>query len=312
MNHLLTSDDCHLHPPPTGWRESFFWGLTTPDLWGQFNIAFHYDPPRTDRFVVLARPGQPTLALLDSDPQAPPEVETLPRKGYHCLEPLRKWHIKMEEQFIQVPPGADIPAHYQMLQSTGQLEGVPVSIDITYTETTPPYAAEWRFLGQPVEHYQSSGRYQGTIRIGEQTLTVDGHGPRDHSWGRRDWLRPEWWYLLTFDLDDGAAHLVVSQTVDGIRVEDGFIFRNDHLTPIRRVNISPQADPQDGHVIRSEIQFATAAHEFSLVTTQRDFFHMSVHREGEWLCHCAETLSTVEWQGRRFTGVLEHGRRIKI
>ncbi len=314
MNRDLASDDCRLHPPPRGWRESFFWGFCTRDLWGQFNIAFHYDPPRTDRYIVLARPGQPTLALVDIDPQAPPEIETMRRKGYHCLEPLREWRFRLDANFIQVPHGADIPLHYQKLLQAGELEqaSLPVSIDVLYEETTPPYAAEWRFLGEPVEHYQSSGRYRGTIQIGQQRLTLDGLGPRDHSWGRRDWLRPQWWYLLTFDLEDGAVHIVTSQTVDGYRVEDGFVLRGDHLAPIRRVEISPQADPQDGHVIRSEIRFATAEQEFSLTTTHLDFFHMSVQREGEWLCHCAETLSTIEWQGHYFTGVLEHGHRRKV
>jgi hypothetical protein len=43
----------------------------------------------------------------------------------------------------------------------------------------------------------------GTLRVGDETLTLHGTGQRDHSWGTRDWWAMDWVWSAG-ELDDGT------------------------------------------------------------------------------------------------------------
>ena len=72
-------------------------------------------------------------------------------------------------------------------------------VDLTYTRISD------MFGGEPEEpherpgeefargHYEQLVAAEGTIRVGEDTWTIDGSGLRDHSWGPRTWQAP-WYY----------------------------------------------------------------------------------------------------------------------
>ena len=72
-------------------------------------------------------------------------------------------------------------------------------VDLTYTRISD------MFGGEPEEsherpgeefargHYEQLVAATGTIRVGEDTWTIDGSGLRDHSWGPRTWQAP-WYY----------------------------------------------------------------------------------------------------------------------
>ena len=76
-----------------------------------------------------------------------------------------------------------------------------LDVDLTWTTDGVPY------------HYDLTTRYEipclvtGTVTIDGETLTVDGQGQRDHSWGVRDWWAFGWCWC-SVRLDDGTrVHL---------------------------------------------------------------------------------------------------------
>jgi hypothetical protein len=79
------------------------------------------------------------------------------------------------------------------------LEGpsVPVRLDLEWASRAEafPYAMTTR--------YEVSSWITGTVTIGDETMTVDCAGQRDHSWGLRDWWQFPWNWT-SGHLDDGS------------------------------------------------------------------------------------------------------------
>ncbi len=78
-------------------------------------------------------------------------------------------------------------------------------------------------------HYDLTTRYEipclvnGTVTVGGETLAVDGHGQRDHSWGVRDWWAFGWcWNSMR--LDDGTrVHLADIRMLPDVPVFFGYV-----------------------------------------------------------------------------------------
>jgi hypothetical protein len=83
---------------------------------------------------------------------------------YRCTEPLTRYEIGYSD-----PDGGD-----------------EIDVALTFTAVTPP-----NYLG--TSHLDQPGRYEGTIRLGDEVITVDSFGFRDRSWG----VRPQFGQGLT-------------------------------------------------------------------------------------------------------------------
>lgn len=75
-----------------------------------------------------------------------------------CIEPLSKYKIHY------LDPDAE-----------------EAEVDLTFTAITQPNYLS----GETGGHCDQAGRYQGTIRLGENVYQVDSYGMRDRSWGSR-------------------------------------------------------------------------------------------------------------------------------
>ncbi|WP_182377494.1 phosphotransferase [Nocardioides sp. WS12] len=65
-------------------------------------------------------------------------------------------------------------------------EPVHVEMDLVWETDGEPY------MYQVTSRYEMPCRVTGTITIGDEVLTLDGPGQRDHSWGPRDWWSMDW------------------------------------------------------------------------------------------------------------------------
>jgi hypothetical protein len=65
-------------------------------------------------------------------------------------------------------------------------ERVPVTLDLTWSSRAEVFPYEM------TTRYEISSWVTGTVTIGDETITVDGGGQRDHSWGVRDWWLFPW------------------------------------------------------------------------------------------------------------------------
>ncbi len=96
---------------------------------------------------------------------------------------------------------------------------VEASLDLTFTGISPMFGGEpVNDDGSPIQqkaeeafargHYEQHMRGRGTIRIGDETFSIDGLGLRDHSWGPRFWQSIYWYRWLPMAFDENFAMMV--------------------------------------------------------------------------------------------------------
>ncbi len=174
MTTELHPDDC-FHPPTTDdpyWTETCWFTFAVPErrLSGQLYPFF--------------RPNQGVYAcgVYLWDDQGDQLWNALYTKNF--------WHLPMPDQDlcdIQLANGLS----YRCLESQQRYalnyldpDNQEVEIQLTFDAMAPPNYLMDSHLDQP-------GRYTGTIRIGEEIITVDNYGMRDRSWSVRDQFGPD-------------------------------------------------------------------------------------------------------------------------
>jgi len=95
-----------------------------------------------------------------------------------------------------------------------------LGLDLTWSTDGIPY------------HYDITTRYEvpclvgGTLTVGGETVVVEGHGQRDHSWGVRDWWAFSWcWFAGR--LEDGTRFHGADIRIPGQRVPFGYVQHPD-------------------------------------------------------------------------------------
>ncbi|HEY1827554.1 MAG TPA: hypothetical protein VGF87_06005 [Acidimicrobiales bacterium] len=114
--------------------------------------------------------------------------------------------------------------------------GKPTTLEVDLT---------WRTDGSPY-HYELTTRYEipclvsGTVRIGDEVLTADGHGQRDHSWGVRDWWAFGWCWSSGRLNDDGTRVHLADIRMPGFPVAFGYVQHPDGATvdPVERLAVT--------------------------------------------------------------------------
>lgn len=103
---------------------------------------------------------------------------------WNCRYAKNFWHLPLPDQplsDIELPNGI----RYQVIEPLKQYrirflcqDDGEAEVDLTFTAVCPP-----NYLGDG--HLDQPGRYQGTIRLGDDVYEVDAYGMRDRSWGPR-------------------------------------------------------------------------------------------------------------------------------
>lgn len=123
-----------------------------------------------------------------------------------CIEPLKKFHVRY------IDPDC------------GEAE-----VDLIFTAIAPPN----HLLDS---HYEQPGRYQGTLRLGDEIIPVDSYGMRDRSWNTRSQFGVDFhgtgavasgYDYGTID-EDNAFHMIsmafepeIAQCIHGYYMRDG-------------------------------------------------------------------------------------------
>lgn len=130
-------------------------------------------------------------------------------------------------------------------------------------------------------HYEQHVRSVGTLRLGDRTLRVDGHGLRDHSWGPRYWQSPLYyrWLTINFGPERGAM-LTVLVGRDGSVKRHGTLFHHGRYDAIVDCHVEVDYD-------------ADAMH--------RSFHARATTESGERFDFEGEVISTIPLRNRRTT-----------
>jgi hypothetical protein len=197
----VTAADEDLHPVGSEllWNESYYFDFAAPDgsVGGYVRLGLYPNWNRAWYWACIVRPGQPAVLVADNAAPLPAPGST----GLHTATlsaaqeitaPLTVARISLEAT------GAVLPEPAVAYGDHGASDHVRLGLDL-----------EWRTVGG-VYPYKDLPRYEvpcqvsGTVRLGEQTLTISGWGERDHSWGERDWWQVSWLWS-SGRLGDGTA-----------------------------------------------------------------------------------------------------------
>ncbi|WP_187776400.1 DUF7064 domain-containing protein [Antrihabitans cavernicola] len=152
--------------------------------------------------------GRPPVALIDYE--AP-----LPVSGFDVTNDKFTANLVIEEPLHRVRATfAGTGESYD--DPSAPLRGesgdpVAVEMDLVWETTGLPY------MYQLTTRFEMPCRVTGTVRVGDELLTIDGPGQRDHSWGDRNWWSMDWTWASAH-LDDDTRMQTVELRVPGLPV----------------------------------------------------------------------------------------------
>lgn len=201
------------HPPGTGslWSESYYLDFFDPErqLAGYVRMAFLPNLGKVWYWACVVRPGRPLVIVIDHEIELPAdrsrEIRAAGlRAGYDVRTPLGLVALGLETSASSLD---DPVAAYRGLQG----EHVPLGLDLAWETdgATYPYPG--------VDRYEVPCRVHGEIRVGSETIQLDGWGQRDHSWGERDWWSTAWSWTAG-RLEDGTRFHGTSVDHGGVPV----------------------------------------------------------------------------------------------
>ncbi len=239
VNAAQTGSDDGLHVPDTDrrWRESYYFSFfdTRHGIGGFTSIGRRPDSGHIGSINVLRGPDRPTLVAAELGTSVghdlPYEVHGL---TYDSAAQFSDWHLRFSGPMND--GGSQVLVEESAIGSArDNAEAVWVMYDLTFHPSTPAYIYEqndaWKdlFTG----HVDEIGTVTGTVTIDGQTIEIDGHGGKDHSWGVRDWYKPQGWRWVDLVSADGPEFAMWRATFDGTDwVEDGAVFDGARTIPM--------------------------------------------------------------------------------
>lgn len=228
LDHTVDPSDegRHLPGPEKWWNESWYLDLVTADgsLAGYVRLGLHPNQGVAWWTAALVGRDRPCVMAARYDlPLPAPDAMSLHASGVDIDlivdEPLRSFGILASSPAVAHPSADDV-------FEGGAGEPTTLAFDLTWTSDGTPY------------HYALSTRYEipclvkGTITVGDEVLTVDCQGQRDHSWANRDWWSFEWCWF-SGRLDDGTrVHGADIRVMEGLRLPFGYRQEGDQVLPI--------------------------------------------------------------------------------
>ncbi len=131
------------------------------------------------------------------------------------------------------------------------------SVDLRLYDFYPSVAC-WKMIGAPDDmdvaapnHYESSGRVEGQVRIGDRVIDIqNGLGHRDHSWGHRDVsiMRSFRWFAGTTGPELSFSSLIFHAS-NGMVGKGGWVVRNGQKHDLTALDIVSFVN-SDGMTVR--------------------------------------------------------------
>jgi hypothetical protein len=187
----------HAAGPEQLWNESWYFDATSQDgtlgLYTRLGLYPSLGVAWVTAFVCGA--DRASVGVIDFEAPLPDGDDlTVERDGllltHRCDAPLERFAVTLD--------------------ATGEAHGDAAAFLHGEAGAAMPvgFSLEWTTRGEPYA-YRVATRYEipcdvnGEVRLGEETITFQGTGQRDHSWGTRDWWSAEWMWSAAA-LEDGT------------------------------------------------------------------------------------------------------------
>ncbi len=170
------------------WNESYYFDWFTEDLslGGYVRIGLYPNLGKVWYWACLVGEGRQLVTVIDHDVQMPTagslEIRHDGLWADHTVEvPLEHMSVNLEAFALALDDPAD---------TYGDMRGERVPFGLELDFVTDRNAYMW----PPVTpRYEIPCSVQGVVMVGDERISVNGWGQRDHSWGSpRDWWANEW------------------------------------------------------------------------------------------------------------------------
>ena len=214
------------------WRESYYFSFFDWNLGigGFSSIGKRPAKGHAGSINVIWGPSAPTLVASEFDSFTEhSDDHSVAGLGYRATRPYGPWELSFAGELND--GGTGIECGHEALGPTGRSPAskVPVRYDLTFTPLYSPYLYverdEWRDLFDG--HIDEIGLVEGELEIGGETHRIKGRGAKDHSWGVRDWFKPDAWRWIDVLAEDGPELALWRAQFDGDWVEDGAVYGPD-------------------------------------------------------------------------------------
>lgn len=224
-------DHDRVHPPRDDprWRESFYFSFfdAASGIGGFSSIGKRPAKGHSGFINVIWGPDMPTLVASEfGEMRRHDDRHSVDGLEYAPQGPYEPWRLTFDGRLND--GGDGVECDHAALGPVGRSPAakVDVGFELVFTPSAPPYMYEesdaWRDLFDG--HVDEVGTVEGEVRIGAETHAIRGRGAKDHSWGVRDWFKPDAWRWIDLVRGDGPELALWRASFGGEWVGDGALY----------------------------------------------------------------------------------------
>ncbi|MCP4434485.1 MAG: hypothetical protein GY812_03170 [Actinomycetia bacterium] len=171
------------------WNESYYldWFAEDLSVGGYVRIGFYPNLGKVWYWACLVGEGRPLVTVIDHEVDMPSSSSSLEIRhdglwADHAIEtPNEHMSVNLEAFALALDDPASV-------YGDPRGDRVPFGFELDFLTDRGAY------MWPPVTpRYEIPCRVQGEVLVGDEKITVDGWGQRDHSWGAaRDWWSNQW------------------------------------------------------------------------------------------------------------------------
>jgi hypothetical protein len=228
---LATADE-HPHPPGPEplWNESWYFDFHDPDgtVGGYVRLGWYPNLGVAWYWGCVVGEGRDLVTVVDNTVPLPARPTSLELRtdglwaDHACNVPLDHWNLGLEAFGVALDDPAET---YRGLRG----DRTPLGFDLEWDTDGEPY--RYRSL----DRYEIPCRVQGTVKVGAETVEVDGFGQRDHSWGVRDWWAVGWCWSAWRRADGTRVHGVT--TIPDLGFHVGYVQHDAALEEVEHIGL---------------------------------------------------------------------------
>lgn len=233
---------------------------------------------------------------------------------FEVVEPLQTLRVTYDGPLCLLGNPRDLADPKRALTSNPI---VSAHLDLDLTGLVPPFGGEPVGAGDahPLAsfargHYEQHVRGRGAVEVGEESLTLDGLGLRDHSWGPRYWQNLAWYRFLPLTFGpDFAMSIVLIGDPGGVLHPGGAVLRpgpdgHPEYVGIERVTVSSTYD-EEGYPVAQTLEVGTAERTYVVVGEALSLVPLRNRRAG-LQTRITEAFTRFTCEGREGYGMSEY------